>query len=101
MMSPQTEDGFVRIATGTGENDVLSALARCRLSGTEFQIVLWVIRQTWGYGKKEDWISLTQFEKVTGASRSYVCRAIDRLVTCRILVTQKSPGKTVYRFNKL
>lgn len=100
MTSPQTDNGFLRIATGDEQNDVFAALARCRLSGIEFQIVLWVIRQTWGYGKKEDWISLTQFEKVTGATRSYVCRAIERLVTYRILVTQKSPGKTVYGFNK-
>jgi phage replication O-like protein O len=98
--NPQVDSGFIRIATGDEGNDVLSALARARLTGVDYQIVLWVIRQTWGYGKKEDWISLTQFERVTGASRSYVCRAIERLVTCRILVTQKSPGKTLYSFNK-
>lgn len=101
MTSPQTKNGHIQIATGGVDNDVFSALIHARLSGVEYQIVLLVIRKTWGYKKKEDWISLTQFQEETGAKRSYICRAIRRLVTCGILVTRKSPQQTFYSFNKL
>ncbi len=101
MNNPQTEAGFVKIATGKEGNDILSALYSQPLSGREFRVVLCVIRSTWGYGKKVDWISYTQFEKKTGLNRSSVYRAIESLVAKRILVADKQLGKTFYGFNKL
>ena len=100
MKTPQKEHGHIQIATGSEENDVFGALAKANLSGVEFSIVLWVIRKTWGYNKKTDHISLTQFEKALGFSRSIICRRITRLVNKRILVTEKLPSKTLYGFNK-
>lgn len=98
---PQTEKGHIKIATGGPDNDILSALVRASLHGAEYQVVLFVIRKTWGFNKKEDAISLTQFEKETGLARSTVCRVIKRLVARRILVSRKTLPITTYGFNKL
>lgn len=100
-MTPQTENGFTRIASGDESNDVLMALVRAGLTGPQYQIVLLVIRKTWGYNKKEDWISLTQFQEVTGLTRANVCKNISKLVSEQILVRKSYIGiKTIYRINK-
>lgn len=99
--TPQTDKGFIRIATGNSENDILMALAGAKLGGTELSIILCIIRKTWGWSKKEDWISLTQFEKYTKRSRQTIVNAINQLVKKNILVKKTIPGiKTVYGFNK-
>jgi len=99
--TPQTDKGFIRIATGNSENDILMALAGAKLGGTEISIILCIIRKTWGWSKKEDWISLTQFEKYTKKSRQTIVNEINQLVKKNILVKKTIPGiKTVYSFNK-
>jgi phage replication O-like protein O len=101
VISPQTENGFVRIAGGDKDNDVLMALIEAGLTGPQYQIVLTVIRKTWGYNKKEDWISLTQFQKITGLTRANVCKNITKLVSAKILAKKSYTGiKTIYRINK-
>ncbi len=96
MANPQTENGFIQIATGNEENDILKALVRAELSGTEYQVILLVIRQTYGFKKKEDWISLSQFQGITGKSREALCKYIKRLVNKKILVKHSTPGKNAY-----
>lgn len=100
MSSPQTENGFIRIATGGKSNDVLMALIGSDLSALEWKIVMFIIRQTWGYGKKEDRISYSQFRKVTGASQNGVWKALNKLVTSRLLVTTEEPNGILYGLNK-
>lgn len=95
MASPQKENGFTPIA-----NEIMEALVGAGLNGTELSVVLHVLRKTYGYGKKEDWISYTQFEKATGKARPNVWKSIGSLVTKKILVTEKQPQRTVYRLNK-
>jgi len=96
MVSPQLEKGFIQIATGNSKNDILKALIKAELSGTEYQIILLVIRQTYGFKKKEDWISLTQFEKITNKSRARICESIKQLVKKNILVKKSILGKNAY-----
>lgn len=101
MKSPQTENGFLRIATGNTENDIVAALAGSQLSGTEYAIVLTILRKTYGFGKKSDWISLSQFVEITGRSRQAVLGAIGSLESCGIITADRSDRqKTVYCFNK-
>jgi phage replication O-like protein O len=95
MTKPQLENGYTRIA-----NEILEALVKVDLSGTELKIVLCVMRRTYGFGKKQDWISYTQFEKMTGKARPNIWKSIEKLVTKRLLVTKKQPGRTFYSFNK-
>lgn len=95
MSNPQTEDGYTKIA-----NELLEALIKIRMNGTEWDVTMSVIRRTYGFGKKEDWISYTQFQKMTGKTRPVVWKAIESLVTKKILVTKKELGRTIYSLNK-
>lgn len=85
MSSPQLENGYTRIA-----NEILDHLVCYPFSGRELQIILFVIRKTYGYNKKTDWISLTQFENATGTERSFLCRLLKKLVARKTLVKEKN-----------
>jgi phage replication O-like protein O len=101
-MKPQTENGHIQIATGSNDNDVFTALISANLTSTEYQVVLTVIRKTWGWKKKEDWISISQFIKLTGKSKQSIINATNLLVKKNVLVKQTVPGiKTTYSFNKV
>lgn len=93
----QLEDGHTRIV-----NDVLDQLVKRGLLGSEYQVVLFVIRKTWGWNKKEDVISLSQFEAALDLSRHTVINAIKNLVARRILVKRSIPAtqQIAYSFNK-
>ncbi len=83
------------------DNDVLSALIQGNLNATEYQVVLFVIRKTWGWNKKEDWISISKFMEITGKSRQSIITSTNSLVKKNILVKKTIPGiKTTYFFNK-
>ncbi len=84
MANPQTADGFTVVAS-----KYLEELAKANLSGAEYQIMLAVIRKTWGWKKKRDQISYGQLSELTGLPRRSVIRAIKRLVTKRTLVVTK------------
>ena len=102
MDKPQLEKGFIRIATGNPENDILAAVTLLDLTATEYKVILTIIRKTWGFQKKEDWISYSQFVKCTGKSRVSVWSAISRLVKQGLLVKQTELGKrTKYSVNKV
>lgn len=75
MASPQKENGHAQIA-----NEILEALARTPLPGTELRLVLHVLRKTYGYGKKKDWISISQFAEALHIDTKSVCRSKKRLL---------------------
>lgn len=77
-------------------NNVLEKLITYDFTGTEFKIILKVIRQTFGYHKDKDWISLSQFQGTTGKSRRNISRFIRKLVSRKTLVKRSSPGKNAY-----
>jgi len=82
-------------------NDVIESLVFANLTATEYQISMVVIRKTWGWHKKQDWISYSQFMKVTGKSRISIWTALNGLVKKNILVKKTTLGKmTLYSFNK-
>ena len=91
MASPQLENGYTRIS-----NELLDVVLRTTLPGRHLRVWLFVLRKTYGYGKKKDRISLSQFTKANYISRSAVCQIINDLVLWRTLV--KSNG--VYKINK-
>lgn len=85
MASPQLENGYTRVA-----NEILEALISHRLSGQEYQIVLFVIRKTYGFGKSRDLISMGQIAVATGINRAKVATLLKGLYAKNILgVTQK------------
>ena len=94
MAKPQTEHGYIRIA-----NELLMALNKYRLSGEEWLILVSVLRKTYGYNKKEDTISLSQFEEMTGIARSSIVRAIKKLEEKNVIVKTKAKTNK-YKINK-
>lgn len=75
MANPQTENGHIDIA-----NEVAEALARFRISGTEYQVLWVILRKTWGWHKKIDKISFSQIAKDTGLKRAHIAKIINKLI---------------------
>jgi len=76
MTNVQVENGYLMLA-----NELWDALVKIRLSGEERQVFDFIIRKTWGYKKKEDIISLSQFGEATGGMKKpSVIRAIKNLL---------------------
>lgn len=100
MANPQTEHGYTKVA-----NEILEKLIAVGMNGTEMAVVLFIIRKTYGYKKKEDAISISQFERVIPVSRKSIITALKRLQVVKIitLVKKSIPGKNqgnIYKFNK-
>uniref|UniRef100_A0A6M3L0L2 Putative DNA replication initiation protein n=1 Tax=viral metagenome TaxID=1070528 RepID=A0A6M3L0L2_9ZZZZ len=97
MANPQAENGHVDIA-----NEILDALVRTRIPGEARQCLDFILRKTWGWKKKEDFISLSQFAIATGINRKAVHRAITLLSSKKMIVVIKNDDSYInkYRFNK-
>jgi len=54
-----------------------------------------IIRKTYGWKKKTDEISLSQFAKATGLSKSHVCHGIKTLISMN-LITQKGNASSLF-----
>ena len=93
--SPQTEGGFTKFANELIDN----ALTKINLSAYESRI-LWVIwRKTYGWGKTEDSISVSQFAKMTGLDRRHTQRTLNGLIS-RNIILKKEGYVNTFRFNK-
>jgi len=97
MANPQKEDGFTPIA-----NAIMDALCGYRIPGEERQVVDVIFRQTYGWHRCEDAISLSQFVEKTGIKKPNVAAAITSLLSKRIIIViQKDNGNTkIYKINK-
>ena len=81
------------------ENKVIEKLARSDLSGTEFRIVLAVLRKTKGWHKEEDRISQSQLVETTELPRRTVRRTLERIIKRNIIFKnfgrlEIAPGST-------
>src|SRR5688572_2274410 len=98
MANPQKENGNTQIA-----NEVLEKLISSGLNGTEMSLCFMVIRKTWGWHKKDDKISLTQFQQgINQKNRKVVVENLNKLVTKKLLLVTKSElatGTNTYQFN--
>lgn len=81
MANVQKEKGYLQIA-----NQLAEAFAFLKLSETEHQILWVVLRKTYGWRKKRDRISITQFMKATGLPERSAIRALGRLLDKNIVV---------------
>jgi phage replication O-like protein O len=97
MTDVQLENGYTRIAT-----ELLEAICKTDLSGQEMRVLLFIIRKTYGYNKKEDHISSGQISKETLLTSQRAKETTIKLQKRNILiVTEKSNGKTnKYMINK-
>jgi phage replication O-like protein O len=90
MANPQAENGHVDIS-----NEVMDALISHRVSGEEMQCLLFIIRKTWGWKKKEDRIALSQFVKATGINKQSCHRAIKRLESKKMIAVIKKDYENI------
>ncbi len=96
MANPQKENGHIDIA-----NEIMEALAGIRISGEEWQCLCVVFRKTYGWHKKEDWISLSQFNLLTKLKKPNILRAIKKLSIKKVVVINNdNRHKPKYKFNK-
>lgn len=93
--SPQTENGFTRIANELLEEVLLYDYP----SASALKLLLCVMRQTYGYNKKEDIISISQFQKHTHLSRPTVVYWLDRLVKALLLVKGDKLYKSGFKYS--
>lgn len=85
MANPQLEDGYTRIA-----NEILDALVKINLSPYESRVLWFIIRKTYGWHKKTDWISLSQITMGTGIAKPNVCRTIKSLTSRNLIIRPDS-----------
>lgn len=76
-------------------NCVLEALPR--MSEAAMRVCLVICRQTFGYHKKRDQISLSQLEELTGMARTSVQRGLTELIT-RGWVERLPAGRQTYTY---
>ncbi len=94
MASPQIENGYTKIS-----NEIMDALALHRISGQEFQIVLFILRKTYGFNKKCDLISMGQIAKGTGINRPQVCKLLTKLYEKNILGVVQNDNTVIQKGN--
>lgn len=95
MSSPQLENGYTPIA-----NELLEALFQSELSRCEYQIVLAIIRKTYGYHKKMAELSNSQLALMTGIDRRNVGRTIRALSDKNILLRGTDTNTHTIGLNK-
>jgi len=102
MANPQRENGHTDIA-----NEIVDHFSKIRISGEAMQVLWVILRKTYGWQKKIDNISLTQFVEFTNLKKPTICKALKKLTTMNIVtkkdnaITQKGNSKTTsYSFQK-
>ncbi|WIF95157.1 replication protein [Caminicella sporogenes] len=98
MSKPQLENGYTRIA-----NEILEAIAKAKLNGSQFRILMIIWRYTYGFHKKEHEMSETFIAEATGITKRQVRRELKTLVDNKIIIITKEATFTEARklkFNK-
>lgn len=94
MAAPQVENGYLKLT-----NETVEHFCRYRISGEEWMMLMVIFRKTYGWNKKEDEISLSQFARLTGLRKQSCFRAIKKLHQKGVI--KKGCGKVVkYSFEK-
>lgn len=97
MASPQKENGFTGIS-----NEILEALCRSKMTGRELRVVLYIIRCTYGFGRKEVSLSLQEIATATSMKRQHAHRIISNLSSYRVtaVTSEGDRRKQTFKFNK-
>lgn len=80
MASPQTENGYTRVA-----NELLEAIMRAPLTAREFRVILAVARETFGWARKAASMRTSRVATLTGMQPTKVARAIRALKARNVL----------------
>ena len=93
--NPQVEDGYTKVA-----NELLGAFMMCPFNGSEFRVLLTVLRKTYGWNKTMDFISFSQISRASNLDLRYVKRIIKRLVKDNVLIKKQTPRGNILGLNK-
>ncbi len=91
MANPQKENGYTKIA-----NEIMEALMKINLGSYQSRLLWAIFRKTYGFNKREDWLSNSQLVKLTGLRKQHISRTKKELIE-RKMVTWS--GNKI-RFNK-
>ena len=80
MANVQKEHGFTPIA-----NELMEALSKTKLNGTQYRILLTILRSTYGYNKKSHQMSDSYISKATGINQRQINREIQSLIKMNIV----------------
>ena len=83
MAKPKLENGYTQIA-----NEILEQLVKLHLSPNQWQVLLCIIRKTYGFHKKVDYIANKQLGEATGLGKTVVSRALHSLAEMNIITRQ-------------
>lgn len=86
MASPQLENGYTRVA-----NELLEAIARHPFTSHQLRVLLFVLRETYGYGAKSRRLALDYIADGIGMDRAEVSRARSQLFNMGVL-WKSQPG---------
>jgi len=95
MASPQLENGHTRIS-----NELIEELSKLQLSGNQWRIIWVILRKTYGYNKKMDRISYTQFAEMTGIPRKNIPRELNTLIDKKVVLKTEDTYIRTYGINK-
>ena len=87
MAKPQLEDGHTRIA-----NEILEHLMRLHLAPNQWQVLLCIIRKTYGFQKKVDYIANIQIGEATNLGKTVISRVLRNLEDMKVITRR---GKIV------
>jgi len=93
--SPQLENGHTRIA-----NELLEAIINYPFSGGEFKIVFAIIRNTYGWKKKESTMSYGLIATFTGLDKRYSKKVVKSLIEDKVLLKENSKTENTLGLNK-
>lgn len=98
MASPQLEQGYTRIANEILDHLITDAFGF--LNGLECRLILAILRKTYGWQKKSDYISYSQLASMTASSRRSVIYAVQNL-ECKLLIkVNRQKDINLITFNK-
>ena len=90
MANPQKENGSTDIA-----NELLEAIYSCNFNGTEFAIILCILRYTYGFHRKSHNLSIGFISKAINRNKINVSNYIKKLIDGNVLIeTKKSTYNT-------
>lgn len=84
MASPQTENGYTAIA-----NELIEAIYTTRMSGMQKDIVLCIIRFTYGFSRKSHIMSASFISKAIGCHNRTVRQEIEKLIRSKVIIEYK------------
>jgi len=93
--NPQIEDGHLDLA-----NELVDKFCLLNLCAGEWRLLWAILRKTYGWHKKTDRITYSQFEKITAMNRWNIKRYLNRLLGRNIITKTGIGQRLAYGFQK-